>query len=435
MSVYSVEHILRMLVGLDNSKGHFTIPAGDRPVISSIAKQVTRGTGLTERQHDLVKSKLLGVHYVTQFYRQGVTPHEYEKALATTDLPLREIDRTMSIELINSIADEDISQFLAQRYEDRLNSPWVKVTFPFSKRIITLLDSVKEHTQEVIHSSGSNSQYFKFNERIVFMLLKIFEGEGIEVDNELTEYLKKLETITKNKTAYLPYAKEGVVENLHPEAQSILESKLGKPSVENFFQYKDRSVLFDIRYFDEELLEQSTERCSSLTKRLIKRESVQVLTSPADYTIEEIVESLIELKRFPVMCIVTNPDSVRAVYKILKHCTSNNEVSVLFRMDNVVDPDFNKFVKDNELNSPVTDHTKVVFVSKDKLPKPLVKSGWYPEAILRVGSTRVQTKIDQWTTDCDLVVHYDTVASPWVNPHSNNVRKSKKRIVEKLYGV
>ena len=106
---------------------------------------------------------------------------------------------------------------------------------------------------------------------------------------------------------------------------------------------------------------------------------------------------------------------------------SADEVSVLFRLDNTTNSDFNDFVKREKLNSPVDENTKIVVISKDKLPKPLLRTSWMPESILRMGSTRLQTKIEQWIYNCDLVIHYDAVATQWASsytaPRANSIRK------------
>jgi hypothetical protein len=46
---------------------------------------------------------------------------------------------------------------------------------------------------------------------------------------------------------------------------------------------------------------------------------------------------------------------------------------------------FNELVKQNNLNNPINDNTKIVFVSQ-KIPKPLIKSGIEFKLIVNLGS-------------------------------------------------
>jgi len=119
----------------------------------------------------------------------------------------------------------------------------------------------------------------------------------------------------------------------------------------------------------------------------------------------------------------------------VREYVDENSISVLFRLDNPTNAEFNEYVKEAGLNSPVTPETKVVYICKDKLPKPLLKSKWEPSCIVRIGSSRVQTKIDQWTCECDMVVHYDMVATQWAPTYASCASypsTARKRKIEKI---
>ena len=59
-------------------------------------------------------------------------------------------------------------------------------------------------------------------------------------------------------------------------------------------------------------------------------------------------------------------------------------MSVLFRLPNDSGSMFNDLVKTYNLNSPIDENTKVVFISQ-KLPKPLLKSGIEFKFIINLG--------------------------------------------------
>jgi hypothetical protein len=59
------------------------------------------------------------------------------------------------------------------------------------------------------------------------------------------------------------------------------------------------------------------------------------------------------------------------------------DMSVMFRLPNE-QSDFNQFVKDHELNGPITDTTRIVFVST-KITKPLIKSGVKFNTVINLG--------------------------------------------------
>jgi hypothetical protein len=214
----------------------------------------------------------------------------------------------------------------------------------------------------------------------------------------------------------VPGIVDGQLVNFNQETENYLVNKLGEPTLDNIVQYQDRSLLFNIQMIDQSLLDQAYCDVSSLTRRVASRNTSQVLLKPDDWNFEDILQTLNELNRTPTLIVLTADQALkrlRASHQAAKKYVDNSEISVLFRMSNDVDPDFNKYIVANNLNNPVTEGTKVVYICNDKLPKPLLKSGWEPDVVIRSTSVRMQTKLEHWLSNADLVVHYDSTATPW----------------------
>ena len=75
--------------------------------------------------------------------------------------------------------------------------------------------------------------------------------------------------------------------------------------------------------------------------------------------------------------------------------------------------EFNKYVKSNFLNNPIDNNTKIVYINNNKLPKPLVQSGWLPEVAIRVRAHRLNRNVATYLNITDLVIHYDDIETPW----------------------
>jgi hypothetical protein len=88
---------------------------------------------------------------------------------------------------------------------------------------------------------------------------------------------------------------------------------------------------------------------------------------------------------------------------------TKNQVSVMFRTDNTSDRTFNELVKQQGLNSPITEDTKFVFVSH-KLPKPIVKSGIEFKLVINLGALPgVHYSLQSYLADFpDQVKYYNT---------------------------
>ena len=102
-----------------------------------------------------------------------------------------------------------------------------------------------------------------------------------------------------------------------------------------------------------------------------------------------------------------------AITKGLTNIFFKEDMSVLFRTENDVDKGFNDYIKLTKLNNPLDINTKVVYISANKFPKPLLKSNWKPNAVLCMGSQRLNDKVRDYINALDLIIHYDTEVSPF----------------------
>ena len=78
-----------------------------------------------------------------------------------------------------------------------------------------------------------------------------------------------------------------------------------------------------------------------------------------------------------------------------------NDISVMFRLDNGNGSAFNDIVKEYKLNNPITENTKVVFISQ-KLPKPVVKSGIEFKFVVNLSAT--------WSSHYSINSYLDTMS-------------------------
>jgi hypothetical protein len=68
--------------------------------------------------------------------------------------------------------------------------------------------------------------------------------------------------------------------------------------------------------------------------------------------------------------------------------------------------EFNQFIHTKGLNNYVDKNTKVVYISNNKVPKPLYKSDWYPIASL-VLTRQAMRNPELYINGIDLVMYYD----------------------------
>jgi hypothetical protein len=94
------------------------------------------------------------------------------------------------------------------------------------------------------------------------------------------------------------------------------------------------------------------------------------------------------------------------VLELLNHLKiPKDEISVMFRLPNETDKNFNDFVKDEELNSPLSEKTKFVIIS-NKLPKPLIKSDIKFNLVVNLGFGNVHYTLKNFVEKHENLIFY-----------------------------
>lgn len=400
---HTIEFCLEVLTGLEKSNVEFNIDESDKSILNSIARQVFKSMALTDRQYALVKEKLQ--KYIPQLQAVGIDTNQVFNTLRQ---PLRNIDRSQYITIINDAPNTKLN-----RFSD--NSKWIKVRFPFSKKNIALIEKVSRLSLvSYYHEKGTHDHYFKINEKIVFELIKNFKDKAFVIDEALLDFYNKISMINDNPSDYLPGVYNSQLKNMHVNAKEYLESNIGTVTESNLYLYKDRAMLFGINYFDDNALESSFKHTSQLTRKIAERNKTNILVKPSDYTLTDVLLSLTELNRFPLLILIDEKsayDHLTATHKALQKVAKTENISVLFRLEGDTGVQYNDYIRDNNLNSLLDQTTQVVYINRNKLPKPLIKSGWKPSAVLNIQSIKPTSKISDWLNEFDLTIHFDETVS------------------------
>jgi hypothetical protein len=402
--IYNVEDSLELLVGLKD-QASFQIESSDQTILQSIGRQVFKGTALTDRQHELVKEKLLK-------YKDQFTALEYDldSALENLRMPLREIDRSKYIALVDTIDVYKNTPYESHKQDYN----WIKVRFPFTKKLILLVESLN-HDGQYHHQKGSHEHYYRASEKNIYEVLSTFGDKNFEIDNDLKIQYEKLVEMKNNEKNYIPGIYNFKLENLSSRAIEYMISSIGEPDTNTLAIYKDRQEQFGLKHFDEYELENSLNNLSVLGKKIANRKKFQIFINSNEYKFSALADAILELYRMPLLVVLPASDPLQSLYTV--HQTFKNVVdidssTVMFRLSNDEQgKDFNSYVKDYSLNNPLDKYTKIVYTDSNKISKPLVKSDWRPSAVLLMSSHRPNTKVMNFIESSDLIIHYDTEQS------------------------
>ena len=392
IGIHSIEDCLEIITGLQKHNLEFKIDSSDATIMNSIARQVFKGTALTDRQYNLMKEKLQ--KYKEQFESQDVI--DFDEALGKLRNPLRKIDRSKYIRLVESPAD--------MLYNESEQDSFIEVRFPFKKSDIMLINEIS-NTNTYFHKKGTHSHYFSFNERNVINVLDRFLNKEFEIDKEIKEAYINSKNIQDNKLDFLNGVREDTLFNINPTLLEIIKQEV---NIDDNIKLNDRKFRYGFNVYE-------TKEPNNLIEKIAYRKDTSITLKPSEHTTNEVLSSLWELDRFPMLVILDKKDSEEQLYEMVNYYRDilpSECQSVLFRLEDS-SSSFNQLVKDRRLNNWVDKQTKIVYISADKLPKVLLNADWTPITVYSYYSRHSSTVESYVKNKCDLVVYREEDVSPF----------------------
>lgn len=391
----TIEDLLEILAGL-SGQGKMQVDSSDTTIMHSVARQTFKGTALTDRQYALMKEKI--VKYKDQF---TALDYDFDRAIENLRLPLRYIDRSRYIKLVDYPDDDIIYN------SDVFNGQFIKIRFPFKKSDIVLINEIS-NSNTYLHQKGSHSHFFHFNESNVIKLLDRFINKEFEIDKEIKEVYAKAKSIQENKTEYLSGLQDLKLVNINPVLSNIIQEEIGEVDDENIIKLIDRKFRYGFNLYN-------TKEPSNLKEKIVYRKEVNVLCKPSEHSMNELMSTIWDLDRFPMVVLLDKNRCEDQLYELANYFRDimpSECQSVLFRVDDA-SAGFNQLVKDRKLNNWVDNYTKIVYISVDKLPKVLLKADWSPITAFSFNS-RHDRAVEQYINNrCDLVVYREEEMSPF----------------------
>lgn len=390
--MFTVEDYIEILAGIQSGGTAIKLERSDYNLITSLARQTFKGVAYTDRQFELAKKKIH--QYEKQLKAQGFLINEDD--YKTTRLPLREIDRSRWIKIVDNIdgATEHKSS----------KAPFIAVRFSFQKKLIGALEKLRLTSYH--YDKKLKIQYFEYNEQNLFKIVSAFADKNFDIDPQVQTLYDKIMLFTRENT--LPGVYSGKLKNLPEVAVEMIESELGSPTPENYILYKDRSLKYGLHIDDT--YETDT---NSLEYKISHRQNSNVSIDSKLTTLGDLLITLENLKRTKTLILLANKedsfyDQIVEVHQHFRNLVNPEQVAVTFRLDNKDDGlEFNNYIKKQGINNTVDSNTKIVYNIDNKMPKPLFKSGWIPDTILVLGASGFVAK--RKVLDCfpgvDLIIH------------------------------
>tara|TARA_A100001388_G_scaffold179384_1_gene134321 strand:+ start:423 stop:1661 length:1239 start_codon:yes stop_codon:yes gene_type:complete len=383
----------------------------DKKLLLSISQATFKGKALSDRQYEVVK-KILTKGYQKDFLDRNV---DLPSSVNNLRKPLRKIDRSEYIAIENY--QDNLGNAGWQFHNDR--GKCLVVRFPFNMKYSKLIGEIKKFI--LYPSEGYKSDNYKnilpFNETIVYKTISLFKDLIKDIDPTLLKIHSQIDDWLKNRDKYVPGIYGLQIKNTPMHIVQPVVDKLGEPTIENLYLYNDKKEQAGLVHFDKEDLNESIKNLKPLTKKVLSRNHSLIQINKKQHPINEVLDTLLELKRFPLMVILDEKDPLDQLvqfHNLTKNIIPTEEISVLFRKENRKEGrHFNDYVKTQKINNKLDINTKIVYINNKKIPKDLLKEVWEPECVISLGSVRHYNKIDKLIHQYDLTIHYDREDGYW----------------------
>ena len=397
----TIETAVEILTGSVPRQLNIKLDNRDRTILKSISNQISKNMALTDRQAEMLVRKI-------ERYRGGLELNGLDVSelleKKSTRLPIRLIDRAQTVSLV---VDQDKGQ------------EQIMVVHQKTKKFEDLWSDTRKKIQGRTIETFSQ-KIFPLNENNLNLVADILTFLDFDVSDDIAEYLEKIQKIHEESEKYQPCL-DLVDENFEIKnlPSTVAEKILG--NFKNFEKDDLLAVLSSLKIHkislkSPKILEkikksyQGTD--TSLAEKIIFSESSRLRIDPEQYDLEKFIETLILLKNQPILVILEENEhtltQMKSLVSVFKKFLSEKEMTVFFRLASSEKNslEFSKFVKENQLNNFIDEKIKAVFISKQRIPKPLMTAAWKPDAALMMARNDFG-KISVYLNDIPNIYYYN----------------------------
>lgn len=378
----TIDNLLADIVRLGVGKLDNSVPLRDKKILVSLDKQINFGNFLTKNQGDLL------IKIIKE------NENSFKKflgdALEHIDTPLW----SRPFRVINPVR---------KIYRKKDSLFYFVVEFTWNKRLQQVMIDLNKEIQGATVSASNKIFTIPLTEKNLLQVVNKLLPLKFEISEEIEKFYYEIKEIVDTKTSPQEL-------DLHSNVliHKKYRSDVGEENLKSELLNLDRQIRYQYQFLPKNLP-------NSLIEKIAARRQSKIWIKENSYTLSEIIKSIDQLIRFPLLVIVNGHDSIDALdnVKKLKIALEQNQIhirpSVYFRFDNTGENNikFNTYINENQLNNRLSEDTKIVVLANNKLPKFILQSSWYPKSVISFTNNFRTNKTSVWCDAVDLQIYYN----------------------------
>ena len=382
----TVDNLLIQILNSNTPVVEELISARDCRVLRSIAQNIYNGHYITENQSKLILKILKENADKLPDFSQDIK----------TSLISPSWNRSFRhVEQIKKIYME----------KDDEGDPNIVVEFSFNSEIRKTINELTKKSDDMMIQVNGKKYSVELTEKNVTTLIDELIKFDFTIDETLQTYYDTIKSWSE-KDVKEQFA-IGKIE--YKNFQKAITDDLGLYTSIDKNIIQDRSMRY--RYINDTY----NNFGETLTEVIANRSKTRVYIDKNQHSLSEVIKSLIELKRLPLLVVFDNAvnnkyvDNISTLSNALKDNQIYDHVGVYFRLSNdEMGKKFNTIIAENQYNSRLDNSLQVAAVMSGKLPKFFLTNAWRPMSIIsldsRMGLRHGKTSV--YANCCDCIVEW-----------------------------
>jgi hypothetical protein len=378
----TIDKIISELVDKGLSNLHPSVPLRDVKILKNISNIMSNSFYITEAQGNLL-IKILKENL--EYLDTNELDIANNLKFPTWEKSFRQIEKIRKVD----IEEKEKGKF------------FIKIEFNSVKEVRKTITLLNKKLEGDVFFGNPKLHYYHLFEKNLTVIHDTLEPLKFTFSPEFLELYEKVKAIDSeyvfNKFKFENFYKE---KNQYIKKYEMLDSDL---------IILDRKLRYQYTY--DQKFDENTQ--DSLEYKIANRIVSKIFVHDLHYTFNQLVDAIINLRRDKILFVFDNYDISNSLYrlKLINNYLLNNNLKnltgIYFRFDNKgPGEEFNKIISENKLNKRLDDTTKFVGIDNGKIPKFMLKSDWYPDAVISFTNNLRSNKSEVYCNDCDLVVYY-----------------------------
>jgi len=379
----TVDQLILKIVDFTTPTIEEVIAKRDSKVLRSFGTMLKTGIFFTENQSKLLLKILQDNREKLEFFQKDIEELIHNPTWSKT---FRHVDVVRKFYISDN--DGELSLF---------------IEFTYSGTVRRQLQSIVKKVDGLTQINPSKLYTADLTEKNIVELVEVLKPLNFVIDDKIIQHYTTIKSWSENEVKSQFFLTTMTNTNF----QKHITDDLGLNSAITQDIINDRSIRYN--YF----VEKSEKNPENLTEIIASRDLPTIWIDKKKYDLSDIIESLVQLKRFPLLVVFDGYDEKRCfadLQNLTKSLEKNrifSDIGIYFRLDNsATGKEFNQYIGDKHLNSKLEKNSVVCGVQSGKIPKFLLKTDWKPMSVISLGNAVKNGKTSVYTSCCDLIVSY-----------------------------